>query len=467
MTPVVAVLGANLCGWIAAAALARRLPRSGYRVLAIDAGAPGDGLGDFAPVIAVPPTLAAFHADIGLDDAALVAAGGGYALGIGFAGWRGDGAAAFLGYGETGAPLEGVAFRQLAGRLRAAGTSVRLADYSLAALAAQAGRFAPSAPIAHALHLDVERYTEAMRAAAFRAGAETATAPLRDLRIGDQGIVEELTLADGKRVEPLLVLDCSGAAAIAASRIDPGFEDWSDWLPCDHALAEIVPADGAPPPYSQVEALDAGWSASWPIEGSDARLACRQGGNGRVFRNGRRAAAWRGNCVALGAAACVLEPLHPTALTLLLRSLARLIQLWPAARNAPVSAAAFNRAAAGEQARARDFLVGQYAAAGRAGAFWDARRAAALPEPLAAKRDLFAARGRLPMFDDEPFEEEDWAAMFDAMGLVPRRHDALADLLSIAAIERHLAEHRTRIIDVVRGLPPYAHTLGLCRRAVA
>ena len=121
MTATVAVLGANLCGWIAAAALARRLPRESYRVVVIDDGTGGDGLGDFAPVIAVPPALAGFHADLGLDAATLVrTTGGGHALGVAFGGWRADGAAAFLSYGETGAPLEGIAFHQLAGRLRAA-----------------------------------------------------------------------------------------------------------------------------------------------------------------------------------------------------------------------------------------------------------------------------------------------------------------------------------------------------------
>ncbi|KHA65586.1 hypothetical protein NI18_00785 [Sphingomonas sp. Ant20] len=111
MTATVAVLGANLCGWIAAAALARRLPRESYRVVVIDDGTGGDGLGDFAPVIAVPPALAGFHADLGLDAATLVRmTGGGHALGVAFGGWRADGAATFLSYGETGAPLEASRF---------------------------------------------------------------------------------------------------------------------------------------------------------------------------------------------------------------------------------------------------------------------------------------------------------------------------------------------------------------------
>lgn len=448
MIRTVAILGDTLCGWLTAAALARRLPAGRYHVLVVDTGVRGDGLGDFAPLIAVPPALAAFHADLGLNDRQLVAATrGGYALGTVLAGWRADGATAFLSYGETGAPLDGVVFRHLVGRLRTAGTTVRSADYALAALAAQAGRFDPDAPIARALHLGSAGYAALLRRAACTFGAVAARSAVPG-PIDDH--VTTLALADGTTVTPFLWLDCTGAA-------DPAdFEDWSHWLPCNRTATETVAAAGAPPPYVQVDAQDAGWVAGYALDGADVRIACSMDGVGRPFRQGARTAPWTGNRVALGAASCLLEPLHPIALPLLLRAIARLIQHWPGDDGDPVAAAAFNRGTTGEQARARDFLIAHLAAVGRPGPFWQARRSVALPETVRAKRDLFAARGRLPMFDDEPYEEEDWAAMFDAMGLVPRRHDALADLIPLAAIERHLAGHRATIIDRVRTLPPYA-----------
>jgi tryptophan halogenase len=393
-------------------------------------------------------------------------ADGGHTLGIAFGGWRNDGAAAFLPSGETGAARDGVAFHQLVGRLRSAGATIRLADYALAALAAQAGRFTSAAPIARAVHVSVDGYTALLRTAALHAGVDTG-ARFVDARIGEDGIIDALTLADGAEIAPLLVLDCSGSAAIVASRTSPAFEDWSAWLPCDRVVVRVMPADGAPPPYAQIDTHDAGWVATWPMDGVDVHLICSAGGEGRPFRSGRRLEAWRGNCVALGAAGGLIEPLHPTALIVLVRALARLIQLWPATRRAPVEAAAFNRAGGRTMEGARDFIVAHYAVAGRAGAFWDERRAMTLPVRLAAKRDLFAARGRLPMFDDEPFEVEDRAAMFDAMGLVPRRYDALADLVPMSVIERHLAEHRARIIAQVRTLPPYTRSVAPVRTVTA
>lgn len=460
MSQTVAILGANLCGWMAAAALARRLPRDRYSVVVIDDGTTGDGLGDFAPVIAVPPALGGFHADLGIEPTALVrATGGGHALGVAFGGWRKDGTAAFLSYGETGMQLQGIGFHQLAGRLRKDGIHVRLADYALSAVAAQAGRFALEAPIAHALHLPVEPYAAVLRAAALNFRASFANTPLADARIDANGIVEMLKLTDGAEIFPLLVLDCSGNSARIASRTAPAFDDWSAWLPCDRTHTQTLSATGAPPPYTQVDAQGSGWTATWPLVGTEVRLACAAGGEGTPFRAGRRVEAWRGNCIALGAAAGLIEPLHPTALTVLLRSLAQLIQFWPAERRAPVEANAFNRFTANAMTGARNFIIAQKAAGRGVGAFGDEPGDTMLPDAVEAKRTLFAARGRLPMFDDEPFEEEDWTAMFDAMGLVPRRYDARADTLPLATIQQHFADHRARIIAQVRALPPYAQAM--------
>ena len=148
-------------------------------------------------------------------------------------------------------------------------------------------------------------------------------------------------------------------------------------------------------------------------------------------------------------------------------AIARLVSLFPATGDAAIEANTFNAATANEQARARDFLAGQYSICDRPEPFWQARRADALPEPLARKRDLFAARGRIPMFDDEMFEEEDWAAMFDAGGLIPRRHDAMADLLPVDAIEAHMAAVRARIIAAVRTMPSHAQALAAVRQRMA
>lgn len=426
-----AIRGATTCGWAAAAAMACRLPPDRYQVVVIADGTTGDGLGDFGPVMALPPMAAAFHEGLGLDVAGLVRASGGVtAAGTALSGWRADGADSFLPYGETGEPLEGVTFRQLAARWRAAGRSIRLVDYAPAALAAQAGReIGPALP--RAFYLPGRAYAGALRAVALAHGA---------------------TEAERLPADPLLVLDASGD--------DGSAEDWTGWhdlLPCDRLRTQVEPA--AAVTYAHVAAAADGWDGIWPLAQQGVRLSVRQGGPGQPFRQGRRGVAWTGNRIRLGAAYCVLEPMHPLGLALLIRQLARLLLLFPATAEAPAAAAEFNRWSAQEADRARDVVAAHYLAAGRRGRWWAARRTVTPPAPLAHKLQLFAARGRLPMDDGEPWEEEDWAAMLDAIGMEPRGHDALADRLSLAEVEAHLHAVRARTVAAVRAMPPLgAHT---------
>jgi len=440
----VAVLGGGVDGWTAAAALASRLPRDRYCVLVAHAGA--DATEGFGPIATLPPALDAFHAGLGLDVNALVrAAGGARTCGTALSGWRADGADSFLPYGAVGQPMEGVPFHQLTGRLRAGGRAVRLADYSAAALAAQAGRDASRA-LPTAIHLPAAAYAGMLRATALHHGAEEAGEVAEVTEA--EGVVTALRLADGTTVaSPLLVIDAAG---------DGGeWLDWSRLLPCDRWRASVEPA-ALPPPYAHLVAEAEGWDAAWPLAGGIARLSVWQGGEGTRFRQGRRARAWTGNRVAVGAAYCTLEPLHPLAPVLLVRQVARLIRLLPADPSAPAAAAEHDRRCAEEADRARDAVAGHHAAATRRGRWWDARRAGPLPEPLAAKLSLFDARGRVALGDGEPWEEEDWCALLDALGREPRAHDALADRFPAAQVEAHFRAARERAIDAVRAMPPLA-----------
>lgn len=438
MTAIVVVMGDTLCGWIAAAMLGARLPRAAYRVVVVPAGTQSDGLGDIAPVTLVPPSFEGLHAELGFDAAALLReTGGALVLGTAFSGWRSDGRDSFLSFGERGAPFEGVSLRQLAARLRAAGRPVRIADYSIAALAAQVGRM-PGRTVPHALSLPTQAYTRLLRSAATGAGVDLS-ARLQALAVGAGNIVELLALADGGTIEcPLLVLDCTGEVAIA------GWEDWSAFFPDDHCTVGMTHSAGAA--FAHVAAAASGWSAEWPVASGTATLGFRSGGLGSAFKAGRADAAWRGNRLALGAAACRLPPLQPVALELLLRSLIRVIDLFPATPDARIEAASFNRAAAEEQACARDLVHAPFVAA--------ARTTCAASPALAGKLALYRSRGRVPLRDGDIADEDEWAMLFDAMGIIPERYDALADGISIEAIEAHMASVRARAIDAVRTMPP-------------
>jgi tryptophan halogenase len=476
----VAIVGDGLEGWTAAAVLARRLPPSRYQVRVI-----GCAVDPVVPALATLPSARGFHQTLGIDEPALLRASqGAWSLGVALTGWAEPGATRFLPFGAVGAPLGSVAFHQLLARLRHAGREVRAVDYSLPVIAAQAGRFAPPSSdgrsiLSHygaGLHLGVAGYRAAMRHVAEQRGARLIPAPFRDAPRAGDGSIAALTCVDGTRVEPLLALDCSGAQAVLARGTLGGeFDGWSDLLPCDRLTTDINADSVPPPPYSHCATWEAGWLTTVPLAGATARIGgwssafteeedvARRFGAGSVtvpFASGRLRAPWRFNCVAIGAAAGQVEPLHPVATHLVQSALARLVSLFPDAVAAPVEAAEYNRMTGNELDRARDFAAALYATGDRGDApFWRAARPRDLPEPLARKLALFGHRGRLPMYDDEPFEEEDWVALFDAQGVRSRRYDAMADAIPLERVDAHLARLRETIIATVRTMPPHEEQL--------
>jgi len=85
--------------------------------------------------------------------------------------------------------------------------------------------------------------------------------------------------------------------------------------------------------------------------------------------------------------------------------------------------------------------------------FWDACRHAPVPETLQRKLDVFAARGRVPLYDDETFQEQDWESLFLGHGLMPQSYDPRVDAVpeqdQIAQIQARLND----IVGLVEAMP--------------
>ncbi|MEP9359737.1 tryptophan halogenase family protein [Sphingomonas sp. KR3-1] len=462
----IGIVGAGVAGWMAALALGRALPQADVTV--IETEGPDWSLGPFGPAEASLPDFAAWLADHDVDEAALLrAARGSFSLGTVCSGWAGPEADWFLPFGTIGAPLGSTPFHQLAARLRQADHPLRLADFSLAAVAAAAGRFERPSPdprsvlssFGYGLHLDRAGLPQVLRAA-------TGLAPAGIFRRAEaNGEITAVELHDGSRVTADLWLDCSGPAALLAGQFDGGWDDWSAWLPCDRALESFAPAGGIPPPYAHAGAFEGGWQRTVPLVGGQGGALLYAAAHlpeqpGAVpIAQGRRARAWVGNVVALGAAAALVEPIHGWNLALLQDALSRLVGLLPAAPHGR-EPAEYNRLAAEAADRVRDFAILHYKANGRTGeALWDQARAAPVPEPLQHKLDLFASRGRVPLLDEELFGAADWIAVLDGQGIRPRRHDALADAIPEEALTQHFSRIRAVILDAVRAMPHHGATL--------
>lgn len=470
----IAIVGGGSAGWMTAAALARALPRDSDIVVIDDAAVHDSGC--LAPFDSTLPSFRAFNRGLGLDEDRLMAATGAtFKLGTRFSDWTRRDHDYIHPFSDFGAVIDGVAFHHLWLKLRQAGQVEAFETFALAAVAARAGRFARptddprsvTSTMTYGLHLDVAAYVAVVHNVAAREGVRWIEGVAADVDLmPDRRTVAAITLESGHRVEADLFIDCTGTEArlIGATSLDR--EDWSGWLPVDRVTGCRTTAP-APPLLTDAAATRTGWRQSLPLQGGSARIdftASRyltpsdatQDAAARAFVSGRRTP-WVGNVIAIGLSATVLEPLEGTGLHLVQSGIAKLLGLFPRHGAVDVSAREFNRLMQAEAERIRDLLIAHYRLNRRRGQpLWDAAAATEPPPELAYKMRLFESRGRIPLSDEETFEEASWIATFMGHHLQPARYHPLADKFAPAELRARLDRMRAVMKTAVEAMPSAA-----------
>ncbi|MEA3066047.1 MAG: tryptophan 7-halogenase, partial [Sphingomonadales bacterium] len=354
----IVIVGGGTAGWMAAAALARFLGRQADVRLVESEEIGTVGVGE-----ATIPQFRLFNAGLGLDEDEFVrATAGTFKLGVEFVGWNGADSRYIHAFGTIGRDLGLIPFHQYWLRHRAEGGSASLWEFSASAQAARRTLFGrleqtpdrlPSG-LAHAFQFDAGLYAAYLRRFAEALGVRRTEGKVKDVPLrGEDGFVEAVVLESGERIEGELFIDCSGfRGLIIEQALATGYEDWSQWLPCDRALAVPCAAGGEFTPYTRASVRDAGWQWRIPLQ--------HRTGNGHVycsafttdeeaarvllanldgpaladprplrFTAGKRRKAWNRNCVALGLAGGFMEPLESTSIHLVQSGIARLLQLFP------------------------------------------------------------------------------------------------------------------------------------------
>jgi tryptophan 7-halogenase len=489
----VVVVGGGLLGWSAAAALRRRIPA--LRVTVVPLPPPPDALAD--RIGSTLPSIVEFHRDIGMNDGdPLLRANCGFRLGTEYRDWNAGLPSYVHAYDRYGQAFGTASFHIHWVRQAQAGSTPPFDHYSPAAAMARAGRFLlPEADPAnllgnfeYGLALDVAAYPRMMRAYAQHLGALERPGGFRGIRLhGETGFVAAVALDDGSEIQADLFVDCTGPRALLRGELDQDFENWSAWLPCDRLLFADAAPVADPSPLDRAIAHGAGWRwiaqspgrtshgfayASGELSDDKAGRALRGFAAADpqapiAIRQGRRPQPWLRNCVALGDAATMVEPLEWTNLHLAHSAIDRLVAMMPDRDCSPVEIWDFNRQCAAETDRVRDVLALHYAASQREEPLWRRMRDKAPPDSLAHTMRLFAERGRLPFYEDETFARDSWLAILLGQGVIPRRTDPLIEAVPLAQTERAMATMRDAIARLVPTLPTHAEFLTHLQRQAA
>ncbi len=483
----IAIVGGGTAGWMTAAALAKILGPGYADITLIESEEIGTvGVGE-----ATIPQIRTFNTMLGLDENEFIRrTQGTFKLGIQFRDWGRIGDVYFHPFGPFGVDMEGVSFHAFWLRLNQSGDPAPITDYSLQAKAAESGKFmrpidagrSPLSRIAYAFHFDAGLYAKYLREYAEAKGVTRMEGKIVDVALRDtDGFVEAVTLADGRRVEADLFVDCSGfRGLLIEGALKTGYDDWSNWLPCDRAVAVPCEKVGDPAPYTRSTARPGGWQWRIPLQ--------HRTGNGYVFSSrfideaaatedllgqldgqalaeprtlrfvtGRRRKAWNKNVVALGLASGFIEPLESTSIHMVQSGIANLLALFPTKAFQQAETDRYNRVVAYEAERIRDFIVLHYNATQRDDSeLWRYVRSMPLPDSLMEKYEIFRSRGRVFRENEELFNDTSWFAVMIGQNITPAAYDPVADVLSIEETRRRLAQTAEAIRNSADFMPSHA-----------
>jgi tryptophan halogenase len=433
-----------------------------------------------------------FNKIVGVDEGEfLKATQGTFKLGIEFVNWSKLGDRYMHGFGVIGQDLLTVRFEQYWQKMRRLGMAQGLEAYSITRMAAKANKFmppnfdVPNSPLGHinyAYHFDASLYAGYLRKLSETRGVQRTEGKIVQVsqREGD-GHVDAVVLESGERIEGELFIDCSGFRGLLIEEtLKTGYEDWSEWLMCDTALAVPCESTSQLLPYTRSTAHKAGWQWRIPLQ--------HRIGNGHVYASqfvsedeatatllanldgkaladprkfkfvpGMRKQCWNRNVVAIGLASGFVEPLESTAIHLVQAQVERLINFFPDQGFNPVDRAEYNRQCRFEYESIRDFIILHYKANQRTDSkFWTHCAQMPVPATLQYKLDLFQAHGRIVRTDNELFSETAWLQVMVGQNVVPQAYHPLADLQPDGETQEYLESVRTVIAACVDVMPDHA-----------
>ena len=480
------IVGGGTAGWMSAALLSKLFDGK-LQIELIESDAIGTvGVGE-----ATIPPIQVYNDLAGVDEASFLRdTKATIKLAIEFQNWGAIGDDYLHGFGYIGRKVGAVSFQHVYLKGLAEGVAGPLSDYSLNNTAAYANRFnrldridgTPLSGITYAYHFDASLYARYLRTLSEQRGVVRREGRIEEVLLdAESGDVTGMRMEDGSIVDGDFFIDCSGFRSLVFDKtLGVGFDDWSEWLLCNRALA--LPSSSVPEslrPYTQSIAHDAGWQWRIPLQ--------HRTGNGHVFCDefmsedeateillgnlegealkdplpirftpGCRKKLWHRNCIALGLASGFIEPLESTSIHLIQIGITNLVKVFPSKGDNRAREQEYNRRMRYEYEAIRDFIILHYHQTSREDTpFWKHVRHMRVPASLQQKMDAFRESGHLFRIDEELFTEVGWLQVMLGQGLRPESYNPLADTLTSNEVRDYLKNLRTIMQGTVKRMQPY------------
>lgn len=469
------IVGRDTPVWLSACVMQYALAPAGVEVVVCELPSHAQP----ADVCVTLPALEPLHTRLRIDEARLIGATrGAFTLGRRFVDAAGVAPSFFQAHGSIGSRIDKKEFLPHWLLARRHGLEVAFDEFSLTAAAARQGRMLlPDAAIDgfgftdYGYHLPAIPYGAWLRQLASRRGVRSHATRALEVRLDARGGISELLLDGARRIPGDFFLDVTGGEALLANALGVGRESWRDGFVADRVLCAHSAPLSPVPIYSEIRAQASGWMAmaasqvcmhvqqaycsDLVSEAAALDAAARMPLHGVVIRErhpGRRLRAWEKNCVAIGEAACVFDPLLFVDLHAVQIGLVHLLHLFPVQPDFSVERDEYNQNVRAAYERMRDFQSAHYHL-NRYGQnlkeespFWMRARAATPSAELAHKIHAFRARGETVHYEDEAFTIDDWRSSFIGHGVLPESYDPSADRTEPALLKSELR----RILKFIR-----------------
>lgn len=482
----ICILGGGTAGWMTAAGLAQKFSNSNVEITLVESEQIGTvGVGE-----ATLPHIRFFNNSLGIDEAEFMkATKATFKLGIEFCDWGKIGDRYIHPFGDFGHPINNVEFYHYWNKLRLLGDTAPLDIYSFPIVVSQQARFRfPStdsskieSTFGYAYQFDSSLYAKFLRTHAEKNGVHRVEGKVQDIKINEEtGYVESLHLESKKVLEADLFIDCSGFRGLLIEQaLTTGYDDWSQWLPCNRAIAVPSMSEGTLLPYTRATARKAGWQWRIPLQHRTGNgivywnehisddEACHEllsnldgetlaEPNQLYFKTGKRKLFWNKNVVAIGLSAGFMEPLESTSIYLIQEGITALLELFPDRTFAKSDIDEYNARMDLHFERVRDFLLLHYVATERDDSeMWRYFSNLKLPESLQNKINAWKTRGHIIRYEFGAFLPPSWVAVMIGQNILPRHYDIRVDTLAETEVRHQAEKLKNEILTAAMNTPDH------------